>query len=246
MITSHTLKTTALITFVTGIFLSPVAFSEDYTFPCSVNNGAFTLKSTSPCIDAGAFLFKITSETGSGTTFQVTGTFMFEKGKRLKTESKQVGVVVDINGNSVTVDQPISWTKGEGVHRMYYGEAPDIGACEYIPQKELAPPGGLRLKTLVSESCELATLILESPALKLDAPIAIEDYRDEVCTCNSDTKVNTVRCLVNARNLLHDLSKLPIKRGMIEEGTLKNFAARYATVNKTYRKIRNMKIFDCI
>ena len=171
---------------------------------------------------------------------------MFEKGKRLKTQGKQVGVVVDIDGDYVTVDQPISWTNGEGVHKMYYGEAPDIGACEYITGNELAPPGGLRLSKLVSESCTLATIIIESPALSFDDLINIKEYRDGVCACSSDTKVNAVKCLVDARNLLHDLSGLPINGDMIEEVTLKNFAARYATVNKTYLEIRNMKIFDCI
>ena len=91
----------------------------------------------SPMIAAGTWLTTITSETGSGTTFTVDDARYFMDGWgiidgdkiQLEGKSSTVGII-NISGNTITVDRSISWTQGDGVSLSYNGKAPDMGAHE--------------------------------------------------------------------------------------------------------------------
>jgi len=37
---------------------------------------------------------------------------------------------VDYTGNTLTLEEPLSWSAGLGVHLAYTGDAPDAGAFE--------------------------------------------------------------------------------------------------------------------
>lgn len=110
----------------------------------------FSLQSDSPCIDSGGFLTTITSETGSGTSFVVddAGYFFFPWGSMdgeilgaalvgdtIQFEGQTSTAIItsiDYDTNTITVDQTVSWTQGDGVALEYNGTAPDIGAYEYV------------------------------------------------------------------------------------------------------------------
>ena len=109
--------------------------------PDFINAGSrnFHLKETSNLIDAGAFLTKVKSSNGTGTSFVVedAGFFMdgwgIIEGDQIQLENQTVSLnIVRINYslNSITVDRNISWTKGQGVGLVYSGSAPDLGAYE--------------------------------------------------------------------------------------------------------------------
>ena len=98
------------------------------------------LQSGSPCINNGAFLTTITSETGSGTSFVVddAGYFMdgwgIIDGDTIQLEGQTVTAVitgVDYDTNTITVDTSLSWTQGIGVALPYMDSAPDQGVYEY-------------------------------------------------------------------------------------------------------------------
>jgi len=100
----------------------------------------FHLQSNSPCIGSGAFLTEVTSATGSGTRFQVDDPYYFMDGWgiiegdliQLEGQTQRVRITkIDYTSNTITVDQDLSWTHGQGVSLAYEGSAPDIGAYEY-------------------------------------------------------------------------------------------------------------------
>jgi len=117
----------------------------------------FTLKAGSPCIDAGFWLAQIRSATGSGTSFVVDNPYFFTDGYgipefsgdliQLEGDSSQVRVTnINYSTATITVNKPISWTKGQGVSLQYYGSRPDIGAHEYgFGNDELSAPSGLQI-----------------------------------------------------------------------------------------------------
>jgi hypothetical protein len=47
---------------------------------------------------------------------------------------------MDYVNNTLTLDQPLSWTDGQGVSLAYNGKAPDIGAYEYTPTQAVEYP----------------------------------------------------------------------------------------------------------
>ena len=122
----------------------------------------FTLKSTSPMIDAGIWLTTITSPKGSGKSFRVADSSYFydgynipgETGEIIKTQSGQVATIVDVSGNTITVNTSINWVLGEGLALNYDGSAPDIGATEYNLSSNLSPPEGLRVSEYNKQSME--------------------------------------------------------------------------------------------
>lgn len=124
---------------------------EDPLFvnPGSVNdqdNSSFDpewlhLRSTSPMINAGAFLTTTTSS-GSGTSIVVADASYFfdgwgipgEQGDLIQlqgqTETARI-VSIDYDNDRITVDRSLSWSADQGVSLPYRGSAPDIGAFEY-------------------------------------------------------------------------------------------------------------------
>ena len=121
-----------------------------FTNPASDN---FTLRSTSPAIDAGTWLTTITSPAGSGKSFHVNDASYFydgygisgENGDSIKTESGEEATIIEIIGNRITVDRIISWTNGDGLALKYYGSSPDVGAQEYQFSSGLNAPKKLRI-----------------------------------------------------------------------------------------------------
>ena len=104
----------------------------------------------SPCIDAGTFLSTTTS-TGSGTNIPVQDATYFMdgwgiiEGDLIQLESQSQTVrIVSISGNTITVNQSISWKEGDGVSLPYSGSAPDIGPFENaLTNTPLSPPTNL-------------------------------------------------------------------------------------------------------
>ena len=105
-------------------------------------NHDFHLQGDSQMIDAGTFLAK-TDGAGNGTSMKVLDATYFcdgfriegEKGDliQLEGDTKTAHVInIDYANNTLTLDQPLSWTSGKGVSLAYSGSAPDIGAYEYI------------------------------------------------------------------------------------------------------------------
>jgi parallel beta-helix repeat protein len=116
-------------------------------------SGDFTLKPKSPAVDAGTWLTTITSPSGFGTSFTAgDGSYFYdgydipgESGEIVKTQSGQIATIVEVSGNSITVNKPIRWTLGEGLSLYYDGSSPDIGAKEYKTSSSLNPPINIRI-----------------------------------------------------------------------------------------------------
>jgi hypothetical protein len=102
--------------------------------------GDFRLTDDSRLIDAGMFLTRA-SGGGSGTTMNVEDAGYFYDGFgipgelgdliQLQGQTQAVRIVhVDYPNNSLTLDQPLTWTAGQGVTLRFAGRAPDLGAFE--------------------------------------------------------------------------------------------------------------------
>jgi hypothetical protein len=107
----------------------------------------FTLLSTSPMVDAGAFLAYAASD-GSGVTVPVDDAGYFHDGfgiagaggDLVQLEGQTVtATVIEVNyeTNRLTLDRPLTWKAGQGVSLAYAGLAPDIGANELVSELEL-------------------------------------------------------------------------------------------------------------
>jgi Right handed beta helix region len=120
----------------------------------------FHLTSTSPAIDAGAWLTTITSASGSGTSFNVANAGWFfagmsAAGHTVAGDTIQLqgqtatATITSISGNTITVNSPLTWTKGQGVGLAYSGSAPDVGAFQYEESSagQLLPPTKLVVTT---------------------------------------------------------------------------------------------------
>jgi len=117
----------------------------DETIPAATSDASlpdFRLKAESPCIDRGVFLTVVTSESGSGTVFTVGNAGFFydgwgipgETGDTIQLEGQAVTATitsVDFGTDTIIVDNPLSWTKGQGMSLAYTGAAPDLGAFEF-------------------------------------------------------------------------------------------------------------------
>ena len=109
-------------------------------------NHDFHLKAGSPMIDAGTFLTK-TVGAGSGTVLAVADARYFFDGFSMTDENSQLvlGDLIQLDGdaktarvvainyatNTLTLDQTLTWTDGQGVALRYSGSRPDVGAYEY-------------------------------------------------------------------------------------------------------------------
>ncbi|WP_158587127.1 LamG-like jellyroll fold domain-containing protein [Motilimonas pumila] len=98
----------------------------------------FRLSPSSPLIDAASFL-TTASSTGSGHTINVHDTRYFVANSpvyagdtiQLEGTSSQARVLhIEHDSNQLTLDQPLSWTYGQGISLPYHGSKPDIGAFE--------------------------------------------------------------------------------------------------------------------
>ncbi len=121
----------------------PAQFSNNLESPPQYVGRAahdYRLAPGSPLIDAAQFLTSAASA-GSGTTLVVLDASYFVDGFGIPGETgdliqlqgqTQVSRVVQINyaTNTLTLEQPLNWTAGQGVSLSFAGAAPDIGAFE--------------------------------------------------------------------------------------------------------------------
>lgn len=91
-------------------------------------------------IDAGGFATKAVA-TGSGRELIVDDAGWFYDGFGIAGERGDVVRIagrpesarvleIDYDNNKLLLETPLEWTRGDGVHTMYYGKAPDMGAFE--------------------------------------------------------------------------------------------------------------------
>jgi len=105
------------------------------------------LQFDSPCIDAGTYTTRITSDTGSGMQFQVGDARYFIDGwgiphvqaDEIQLSDGQLARITSVNyeTNSITVDRVVNWTLNQGISLVYEGDAPDFGAYEFEPLVKL-------------------------------------------------------------------------------------------------------------
>ena len=105
------------------------------------------LQAGSPCIDAGTYPTRITSDAGSGTQFQVGDSRYFidgwgiphVQGDEIQLQDGQQARITNVNyeTNLITVDRVITWTLNQGISLAYVGAAPDLGAYEFEPELKL-------------------------------------------------------------------------------------------------------------
>lgn len=122
--------------------------------------GNFKLQNTSPCIDAGGPLTTVdNADTGSGTSLIVNNAGYFQDGYGISLVNADwiaVGTVsniaqitnVNYSTNTITLNSSISRNDGDRVwlykksdgKQVLYGDAPDIGAYEYVGIYDNLPP----------------------------------------------------------------------------------------------------------
>jgi hypothetical protein len=114
-----------------------------------------SLRTNSPCIDAGAWLTTATSS-GSGTALSVTdaGYFFAGLGNLVPGDTIQLqgtsgtARITAITGNTLTLNTSLTWTNGQGIALPFNGSRPDIGAYEFgagQPNTRPNPPTNLRV-----------------------------------------------------------------------------------------------------
>jgi len=106
----------------------------------STTSHDFRLQSTSPLIDAGTFLTRTTAA-GSGTTMVVQDAGWFSDGFgiaglpgdtiQLQGQTARARIVsINYATNTITLDQPLTWTANAGVAQPFNAAAPDMGVME--------------------------------------------------------------------------------------------------------------------
>ena len=130
----------------------------------------FRLRNGSPCIDAGTWLARTTSD-GSGTTLTVDNALYFSDGNQIvegdtiqlqgQTATSTV-TYNDFANNTLYLSSPLTWSKNQGVSLPYSGSAPDQGAFEWqagsIPSQPATATG------------QLGTRAPESPTRNIPPP----------------------------------------------------------------------------
>jgi hypothetical protein len=103
----------------------------------SHTNFDFHLQSGSRAIDHGGYL-TTTTAAGQGTSIPVADAGYFFDGfgvfdaDSIQLQGQTVPAkILSINGNTLVVDQALTWSAGQGVSLPYQGSAPDMGAYEY-------------------------------------------------------------------------------------------------------------------
>jgi hypothetical protein len=126
-----------------GLVASP-SFRSVPLRPTSATTGLdFRLSSGSSAIDAGTAL-TYTTNSGSGQSIRVGDAGLFFDGFGATTGDTIVvgnagwAVVTGVNRTTSTlqIDRSLSWTSGAAVNRPFHGNAPDIGAMEYLGEVE--------------------------------------------------------------------------------------------------------------
>ncbi len=99
-------------------------------------NSKYQLKTSSSAIDKGIALTEVISQ-GSGTIIPVKDALFFTNGFGLidgdviKINSQELNIIsINYDENLITVDQKISWIKGDKVFFNYKNKAPDLGVFE--------------------------------------------------------------------------------------------------------------------
>jgi hypothetical protein len=110
------------------------------------------LQFDSPCIDAGVYPTRITSDTGSGMQFQVGDARYFidgwgiphMQGDEIQLSDGQRARITSVNyeTNLITVNKVLTWTLNQGISLVFEGAAPDLGAYEFEPQVKLHGTSG--------------------------------------------------------------------------------------------------------
>jgi len=96
----------------------------------------YLLLSSSACIDAGKWVTTIVSPTGNGNSFMVVDAGFFSTGNGVvEGDLIRVGAnptvrIIEIVGNTITVDRSVSWNTGDPVNWRNQDPHPDIGAYE--------------------------------------------------------------------------------------------------------------------
>ncbi|MHC4718065.1 MAG: PKD domain-containing protein, partial [Planctomycetota bacterium] len=124
--------------------------------PCFVNAAkrVLDLRLGSPLIDRGEFLTR-TVGSGSGTSLPVSDASYFYDGYgiagevgdviQLASQTRTARVrKIDYEKNVLLLDQALTWESGQGVALRYVGEAPDIGAREFLPGGNAPPVAAFR------------------------------------------------------------------------------------------------------
>ena len=128
-----------------GSFL-PVQFDQNLAEnPLFINENKnnYALQKNSPMIDSGAFLTVILSETGHGKKLQVKDAKFFFDGYsisglqgdliQIKGQHQSARIIkINYKTNMLTLDKPLTWLEGDLLSLVYQGNAPDIGAFEFI------------------------------------------------------------------------------------------------------------------
>lgn len=102
----------------------------------------FRLRSVSPCIDRGRALTTATTAGAATTALVVGDARYFSDGYGLVAgDLVQVGTNppvriahVDLATSTLTLEQPLSWSAGDGVSEPYDGLRPDVGATEFADE----------------------------------------------------------------------------------------------------------------
>ena len=108
------------------------------------------LAAGSPMIDAGAFATRAVGA-GTGTDLNVEDVGYFydgfgipgEVGDEIRLEgapSTARVVRIDYAKRALTLDQPLTWIRGQYLHLRYSGVGPDMGAFESQSETEISPP----------------------------------------------------------------------------------------------------------
>jgi len=136
--------------------------AEDY--------GDFSPTEGSPCVDQGAFLVTVVSESGSGLELALSDVYGLVHAGRMEgmegdvirfegTSERRRVMAIDYAASTITVDAPVTWAKGQGIALDYQGVRPDIGAWEYAasnhapvldPIGNRTVPAGSRIEFVVS------------------------------------------------------------------------------------------------
>ena len=140
----------------------------------------FTLAADSPAIDGGVFL-TTTVGSGSGTTLIVEDAKLFfdgygiTLGDEIQLEGQTtVARVTNISGNTLTLDQSLTWEDGVGVSLSYEGNSPDVGAIEYSgPISISADPDSA---TTSFNTAVTTTNVLTNDSFPVGGTLSIESF----------------------------------------------------------------------
>ncbi len=181
------------------------AFTDPVTGNCPVDF-QFALQASYPAIDAGTYTSSVKSASAFSNSAVLSDPMQFAVGRYLKTQSKAEAIVTNVNLSTgvVTVDRNINWKSGEGVFfKMYYGNAPDIGACEYVGLAGAIPPSSpqnLRLSKFYLEQEILTNNIIRALNLNMEA------FNSRLKLCQQDMFDNVLGCLLNVQDFIRQAS----------------------------------------